>query len=49
MRCKIKSHANISIYDYGAIQHDTLEYITPYVTERGFLTLENAATCMFKL
>ena len=34
---------------YGATKHDTREYNTLYVTERGFLTFENAAMCMFIL
>ena len=41
--------ANISDCYCGAIKHDTREYSTPYVTKRGFLTLENAAVFMFVL
>ena len=32
-----------------ATKHDTREYSTPYKTERGFPTFENAAMCMFIL
>ena len=49
MRRICSNIANISNCNYGATKHDTREYSTPYVTERGFPTLGNAAIFMFIL
>ena len=47
MRHIYSNIANISNCNYGAIKHDTREYGTPYVTERGFPTLGSTAIFMF--